>query len=374
MRTHHIRELDGLRGIMAAWVIIGHTLGALPALFGAIPNSLYNDIPVQVFIILSGFVIFGMLDRGYESYGRYLTGRAFRIFPVYLIVLVLSTFTLNFAEQVLRAAPVGVATAARIQVIDIARDDLVKHFLAHLLLLQGIFPHLIFPYAAVTIVGQAWSLTLEWQFYLVAPLLFFLVSRLTQRWTALVAALMVAVCWVVAPEMDSAFLSNGLPLFSIGFLSSFAFKRGLIQTNRRSRFAIFAASALLSGLLARDFAAASIIWLVSLFAATASSNELGFAAIRSALSSRLASYLGSVSYPLYLIHMQLLFACLWITNHFVLSVTSRIIILPLLTLGTSILASELLHRLIEVPFQRIGRRLSTATHEQARQIGPNVHR
>ena len=45
------------------------------------------------------------------------------------------------------------------------------HLLAHILLLQGVLPQGLLPYAYVTLLGPAWSLSTEWQFYLLIGLI-----------------------------------------------------------------------------------------------------------------------------------------------------------------------------------------------------------
>jgi peptidoglycan/LPS O-acetylase OafA/YrhL len=354
----HIRELDGLRGLMAMWVVVGHILAAFPPLFGRVPNALWNSDPVHVFIILSGFVIFSLLDRGFESYGRYITGRAFRIFPVYLVVLVVSTASLNFAENVLRASPVGIATAGRIQIIEIAKNNLAAHIAAHVPLLQGLIPHEIFSYAAVTIVGQAWSLTVEWQFYLIAPLLFVIVTSLNRNWARASAVAIVAVCWLISPHIDAGFVGNNLPMFSAGFLSYFAYKHGLTRLSRKSRAIALASSVLLALIFAREYVVPLSIWLVSLFCVVSANGDGVKGLVSALLSSKIAKYLGTVSYPLYMVHMQVLFACMWLANAFDLSMVARIIVLPVCGIAASVAAADVLHRVVEAPFHEIGRRLS----------------
>ncbi|MBC4671612.1 acyltransferase [Klebsiella quasipneumoniae] len=80
----YIRELEGLRGIMALWVVFGHSLASLPAFSTRIPPTALNSYAVDVFIILSGFVIFFMLDNKKQVYSDYITQRFFRIFPIYI--------------------------------------------------------------------------------------------------------------------------------------------------------------------------------------------------------------------------------------------------------------------------------------------------
>lgn len=66
------------------------------------------------------------------------------------------------------------------------------HLLAHATLLHGVIPNFILPWAESSILAPAWSLSLEWQFYLIAP---FLVAALSGRyWKAL---LTLAGCFVL---------------------------------------------------------------------------------------------------------------------------------------------------------------------------------
>ena len=71
------------------------------------------------------------------------------------------------------------------------RDHGATEVALHAVLLQGVVPDSIIPYSASAVLGPAWSLTLEWQFYLVAPAFVWLVARDTGRmaFTLAVAAL-----------------------------------------------------------------------------------------------------------------------------------------------------------------------------------------
>ena len=46
------------------------------------------------------------------------------------------------------------------------------HIPLHLTLLHGVVPEKLLPSSATAFLGPAWSLSLEWQFYLIAPLWF----------------------------------------------------------------------------------------------------------------------------------------------------------------------------------------------------------
>ena len=117
-----IDELEGLRGFLAVWVVIVHllpaadieanNLGVLEPLFGEL-------IRVQIFCIMSGFVIFMMMSRRREPYLPYLSRRFLRIYPVYLFAFVLSVAMSGIAYEALQAADfTGPMNAGRIAVYE----------------------------------------------------------------------------------------------------------------------------------------------------------------------------------------------------------------------------------------------------------------
>ena len=58
-------------------------------------------------------------------------------------------------------------------------SNIAAYLLPCLLLLQGVIPDQLFSHAGDAFLAPAWSLTLEWQFYLIAPLIIagFLLKR-----------------------------------------------------------------------------------------------------------------------------------------------------------------------------------------------------
>jgi peptidoglycan/LPS O-acetylase OafA/YrhL len=82
-----IGALEGLRGLMAWWVVLGHLSVSFDWSLPLVDN---NTLAVDVFIVLSGFVIARLIDRKAEGYAPFITRRAFRLFPLYLVVLAVS--------------------------------------------------------------------------------------------------------------------------------------------------------------------------------------------------------------------------------------------------------------------------------------------
>lgn len=88
---HKINALECLRGFTAIYVLIGHLLlpglrHAHPAVRGALQ---FGQEAVMVFFLLSGFVIFWSL-RPETTFRQYVLQRARRIFPIFIIALMLA--------------------------------------------------------------------------------------------------------------------------------------------------------------------------------------------------------------------------------------------------------------------------------------------
>ncbi len=83
-----IRAFESLRGLLALWVVAYHAAltAGMHAESWRFPLNLLGkgEYAVDIFIILSGFVIFALLDNSRETYGVFLIRRAFRLYPIYL--------------------------------------------------------------------------------------------------------------------------------------------------------------------------------------------------------------------------------------------------------------------------------------------------
>lgn len=142
------RSLDVLRGV-AILLVIGFHL-ALPGIFRV------GSIGVDLFFVLSGFLISGLLFCDYETLGQIRLGRfwfrrAFKILPP------LYTFL---------AASAGIMFALHL-------------FPGRVFLSTALFfsNYLTDPFSAGAMVGHTWSLAVEEHFYLLCPILLWLLVR-----------------------------------------------------------------------------------------------------------------------------------------------------------------------------------------------------
>ena len=177
-------ELDGLRGLAALSVVIGHLqklwatdqavhpygLPQLPA-----PLDVYGTNAVLLFFILSGFVLsLPAVAKHPQSYLTFVTRRVFRVDVPYLVVLALS---------VLGAAALhGPVT----------QSDWFNQFWSQPVSWHLLEQHVLFlgNYDTLQYDPPIWSLVHEMRISLVFPILCALVLRLKNGWSIAIAILL----------------------------------------------------------------------------------------------------------------------------------------------------------------------------------------
>jgi len=157
-----IPELDGLRGIAIFLVILCHYIGGNPpglrhSLTRRIAEVLgLGSIGVDLFFILSGFLIGGILLSSRSSpkyYKTFYLRRFFRIIPIYYLWLAI------FGLAMLAAKTWNVWGGIEFHT--------VVPFWSYFIFLQNYFQGAT--WAQVYWLGPLWSLAVEEQFYLLAP-------------------------------------------------------------------------------------------------------------------------------------------------------------------------------------------------------------
>lgn len=355
--------LDGLRGYMAWWVVIGHAL-QLCGLQNVAPAWLMSaDHAVNIFVCLSGFVISHLLLERQEPYGTYLKRRAFRIFPIYLFALACALVATQMYEFAYLSDWV-LPREMRPQRLAETQARLGEHLLLHATLLHGMVPDTWLPFSSSSILAPAWSLSLEWQFYLLAPLVVMGLARPgLSRMTTL---LLLSAAWLI--------FKRALPLHwmypSVLPLSIHFFMLGILSRVFLPEISSAGPWVLPSGLLAGVFAPHSvrtevILWSVFLAAACmqlhdsrrSNGRNTFHSLIRALTSNALARRLGEFSYSTYLIHVPFFSFLGWMVGKLGgtwtqdLAIASTAVAMVLL-----VPLSFLLYRFIEQPFIRFGSR------------------
>ncbi|MEC5397493.1 acyltransferase family protein [Uliginosibacterium sp. H1] len=360
-KTANYLELEGLRGWMAFWVFVTHvtTMATLPLEKGSGWGRLLADgsIAVGTFIMISGFVIALSLHRR-PTPDDFFIRRALRIFPVYLVGLFLSVLVLDLSIDFLQNMPWDAPRRLdRLAYLQDSADNFWLHLALHIPLLHGLVPESLLPSTSYAFMGQGWSLTLEWQFYLVAPLLYAAVrARGALVHLGVFAGLVVLSQYL----RQGSFLPSYLWLFYVGIL----FQLVVSATEPRQRAMLLAvcAAAFVVALWRRQPAVSYLLFFLALGSAAGMLPSWGARVVKAVLCNRFSTWLGHVSYAFYCIHMVAIFVTAWFIVD-VLGVSSRPLYAVSLIVGSLAIAlavSHLLGKWVEQPCIRLGKRIVAA--------------
>jgi peptidoglycan/LPS O-acetylase OafA/YrhL len=167
LRSHRLPQLDGIRGIAILGVMLCHYTYDLPespphsALSRTAHALSFGWMGVDLFFVLSGFLIASILiaNRGAANYfGAFYARRACRIIPLYAIVLALGILT-DFSINM------GASFPEKAQPISLLWYATFTQNMAPARLNGPIW------------FGPSWSLAVEEQFYLIAPIAIWFLSR-----------------------------------------------------------------------------------------------------------------------------------------------------------------------------------------------------
>ena len=372
--------LDGIRALAVTMVFLEHFAGGAHG--GAVMRALNqlrlrSGVGVDIFFVLSGFLITGILyDTRADShfFKRFFARRSVRIFPVlYLLFAILALLTpfLHYQWQWKQA-----------------------WFLVYLgnmfanadFSLYGLASPVWKP--AQANLGHLWSLCVEEQFYLIWPfVLWLLKDRVKLLWTSAALcfgalALRVLAITVWTPEFAERWIARSLP-FKLDSLLYGAVLALLLRGNHADQVQRACKWLFLGGLA--SFAACSILspsyisrWGLSLgttFAGIMSMGLIGMTLRPGSPAFRLFSLrplrvLGKYSYGFYVFHVvwqmfwiQVLIWCGEFTHSAFLA---GMIALPL-GFVTTFLMAKLSYDLFEVRFLRIKRRFEYDSELQTHQ-------
>jgi peptidoglycan/LPS O-acetylase OafA/YrhL len=349
MKQERLAELEGVRALMAWWVVAGHVAWFFSDRVG---NLIHNDSAVLVFMVLSGFVITGLICDKREPYGAFMTRRVFRLWPAYLIALAVSVATLPAQASALIHAPFHPGFAAfRLGNIAASLDQYWPQLATHLVMAQGLVPDAVLHHGSVAMLGQAWSLSVEVQFYLIAPVVIGLISS-GRAGVAVAAGL--AVCLFLlgghGPLHDnSAFIGRYVPWFAVGIASLYLW-RAREQRGSAMLVAAFCVVVGAYGIYARE--AAALVWIGVLAAL------FWLRPISRLLAHPVLKRLGEASYSTYLFHMLPLYLGAYALNALGLDGWVYLVALTLITVFVTLFASLASYRYVEKPMMRLGANLA----------------
>lgn len=360
-----IREFEGLRGILAAWVIFGHILlfsgftyqdGWFGILFSPV-------LGVYAFMMLSGFVITAALDQRPATWTAFMSRRFFRLFPIYAVCLGLAIATIPVSVALSHSNTLAQFGPENLERLSGVQEHFWLYLFADATLLQCLLPQTLYPYASETFLPPTWSLTIEWLFYIVAPLLVWLINR-HRKWALVaVSAFLVAIYLFRQPlaEWNPSFhLGNALH-FLTGIGSYYLWKHLPDRTGCRwSQVAFWFVVLLIGVALSFPFKIWAAVMAVVMYPRFFSSKLFFLEWPRRCLNAAPLQFLGRISYVSYLLHWVVIELVLFwvmqlapgVSDKYILAWIGVMAVYPL-----TYLASAILHRHIEVPMIRFGKSL-----------------
>lgn len=222
----HQPELDGVRGIALLAVMLSH--GGPMIIRGGVLSKIvvYTMIPgwsgVELFFSLSGFLIAGILLRTKTAenyFSSFYVRRCLRIFPIYYFVLT-----------------IGLLAATRSSWWHSQLPTLIKTRIAYYLYLQNwplFWQHHLF--LTNNAFGHFWSLAVEEQFYLVCPLVIWLLPERVVLWLcvagmAIALPLRVYMVHRFAEDFTAmALTSSRIDGLLIGVMLAIFFRHGIVR-------------------------------------------------------------------------------------------------------------------------------------------------
>jgi peptidoglycan/LPS O-acetylase OafA/YrhL len=290
-RQQHLPQLDGLRGLAIAIVVLGHMV-VFPVGFGLTRLGPLPPLGVNLFFVLSGYLITRILLDTRNKTNYYLSfyaRRALRIWPLYFLVLGILFFVTNH------------------RVAALTFDDTRLRWPFFVLYVQN----LVYKQAAMlgpVALGVTWSLAVEEQFYTLWPTIVRSLSNVTLKRLLVMVIAIAPVARFFCPQFGFDPYINPLCRFdamAMGGLVAIWMTEREPSREKISRVAwsivpialLFAALGYATGIFHLiSKTVESALWTTLLLGALSS------ALVIRAMSHSLLRFLGKISYCAYLVH------------------------------------------------------------------------
>ena len=334
----YFAPLDGLRAVSILLVITAH---ATDPLF----TPLHGAVGVTIFFVISGYLITTLLVREEERRGHirikaFYIRRAFRILPLYYLTL---------------AAYVVLIGILHLQ----AGSSSVWHSLPWYLTYQNdLAPH------GAGIFGQSWSLAVEEKYYLLWPLMF--VIPLLRRHRLTVAGSLAALTALASLWSATAYFAIYTPILlgcTVGLvLDNPALYQRAVRLATTPVALLLIAALIVWELRFENGSDVHVVFSV-LIALLFPAVLVGPQWLSGLLSNRVAVYIGTRSYALYLIHRMAKGVVDRAVSYGSTSVPHELVHFVLIVV-LSLIAAELMCRVVEQPMIRLGRRLASTSRKE----------
>lgn len=231
--------IEGLRGIAALYVVLTHfksmadwshldgSKSTAPSWMQPLLHPFnYGHIAVAAFIVLSGYCLqtslFGGRDGRIHKYGKFYARRARRILPPYYATLIFSVIVSIAITEKQPGMPFS-------QYVPVTTENVLAHvFMIHNFNVDWMYK----------LNGVLWSIAIEWQLYLLFPLLVALMFKVGRfAYVAITAA--IAVLLLLYVPVALKLYVWYVPLFALGMAAAHLAYRPNLRVGTVPRLAAY---------------------------------------------------------------------------------------------------------------------------------------
>ncbi|MBP2167441.1 peptidoglycan/LPS O-acetylase OafA/YrhL [Erwinia toletana] len=303
-------ELEGLRGFASLWVLLGHVSLLVHC---TIPIISMPSMGVDLFILLSGYLMAkNYIERqqkepwnSVSTVKKFWIRRFFRIAPLYYLLLIVAMVNGHWygemRDTIAQFFPSTATETSRYA------DQSLGNIVSHLSFTFGFLPG----YSFNTVLPD-WSIGLEMQFYLLFPFIMLLTLRLGYIPTLLV---LMAVCAAGRFALASYYEAFAMPSMILIKLHMFMAGMLLAEAVRKKHPGYLLAALIapvLSAVISSDLSKLAIVMEAVMIIGMAAilwqyrpgaMMQKAIALPRAILTNRFSTWLGDVSYSVYLLHL-----------------------------------------------------------------------
>lgn len=327
--------LDGVRGMAALCVVFSHVASMTWTPFydrrepGLFEWGLWHlGAPaVDMFFLLSGYVVTRSLLRRPGTYGNYLLSRGVRLYPIAWMAVI--------AGALLRFANLPLIPGTSLILANIKSGVDALDIIGLMTFIAPLPP-------VNNINAPLWTLFVEMQAALAMPLLAFCARR-NPRWLLPLG--------ILGTIMVGGALGRTYPFYFAGFILGAALAGGEDQVVKAPKpllvMIFFLPVLLLRHIMSSDDAALRVICAIGALGVLLSIRQ---GAANGMLTSRPSQFLGRISYPLYAVHWPVMVA-FTLTGGAAYGITLS----AFASMPVSILVAWMLSRMVDEPATRLAR-------------------
>ena len=339
-----INYLDGHRGLAILLVIFYHAYSRWADIMpyqdslADFPLFQFGFLGVQLFFLLSGYVILMTLEKCSTVKG-FIYQRWLRLFPGMFICSMVIFFSSGFFVE----RPLG--------------EPQISSMIPGLTFIEPYFLSKLTGINFQSLEGTFWSLYVEFKFYLIAALLYFIIGSkklVVALFTCLLSWFILSLLTQYTDNILLTYTHSVFHLLSFEYFGWFSAGAAFYLANKdddNNWFIIGMFISVISSIILAVQAESLVLFIAIMSLSLFFAISLKVRTLQKLLSHRFLLFMGFVSYPLYLLHENMMVSLILKLSPFVPIEVS--FVLPVIAISFISLLSYFIALYIEKPFKKL---------------------